>query len=339
MSTSFMFRKTLLEPLGSSVYEFPYSFAEHAWPRILEDRTDPYETVSMQIGSASANKKAHVMRVVDLFEQTLKHVGTANIRADTIISVHVHKTSGITPNQQPMKLLTQPRTFEFHTHVATVEVSKILLSHDPTRLDVVVRIDKRHQRGPVPLRNLRQAYKATLLDFIESERQRLNASDAVRSTELRSAPVTVHVIKKGTAAPSPPPQHQQQQQQQVVQQRPSPVQYSQQPLSQPPPGGESGSPVPLPPGSSSGNIYPVTSPTSSMYAPQQQQQKQFSQGVQVRTPQEEAAREARRKDQPPAPLLEPGMSQTSMYFEMGQYGPATTGGNGTALPPDFFASA
>lgn len=367
----FLFRKTLVEPLGSTIYEFPYHFAANAWPLILEERTDFYETVSITIDRGAVNKKSHVARIVELFDDTVTHVGKANIKPETIVTVRVHKGISGNRNQQPMQLLVKPRSFEFHTHVGMTEVSKILLSHDPLVLDAIVLIDKRIQKGPVPLRELRNAYRAALLDFVESERIRLNSLDSVRSTDLRAASVTVQLIQKGTPQPQPQSLQQPLQQTQTLQ---TPLQQQQ---SMFPQHMEQGSPVQFAPPDGP-NMYPITSPTSTMYAPVQnpvqqpaflaQSQHQQQQGgymyngnngaslgggggggvpVQLQTnfyqqqqqQQQQAALEARRKDQPPAPLLQPGLSQTSMYYEMGQYGAAATQNNSASLPPDFFTSA
>ena len=348
-NNGFLFRKTLIEPLGSSLFEFPYHFAARAWPLILEERTDPYETISITITNGNAtpagsNKKAHIARINDLFEETIKHVGTANIRSDSMVCVKVQKSIPTAKNQQPMQLLMQPRTFEFNTHVGIVETSKILLSHDPLMLDCVVIVDRRIQKGPMPIRELRNAYRSALLEFVESERTRLGATDSVKSTDIRSASVTVHLVAKGSTAfanqqipPTqqssvfwPPQQEVDSQQQQLQQEIAVPV------------------PVPSSSGSSNfGQIYPITSPTSPMYSPQQQQQQGGGTPVVIQQnyyqaqqqQQQQTAMEARRKDQPPAPLLQPGISQTSMYFEMGQYGPATQQNSNASLPPDFFSTA
>lgn len=417
MSNSFLFRKTLLEPLGTTIYEFPYHYASRAWPTILEERNDPYEIATIEIAvptsNASANKKAHIARIVELFDDVLKQVGTANVRSESLVSVRVLKSSSVnsaassggggggarSSNAQPMQLLVQPRSFEFNTHVGMSEISKILLSHDPLMLDCVVVIDRRIQKGPVPMREIRNAYRAALLEFVESERVRLNASDSLRSTDLRSAVVSVQLLARGGAPPASftatsPPSHllssplpapiggappplsahssgwpQQQFQQQQHLQQTQQTQYDDgvalpafthehAASSAAAGGGLSYStqslpgiyqPAAAPKGAASSSIYPMTSPTSPMYSPQKIMQQQQQQGCGVPTGgtmiplqqnhyQQQAA-DARRKDQPPAPLLPTGISQTSMYFETGQYGPATTQSQNAALPPDFFASA
>lgn len=359
-SSDFLFRKTLVEPLGSSLYEFPYEFADRAWPLLLKERNDPYETVSVRIGdTALNNKKAHVSRVIDLFDQTVLHVGTAHVRSNTLVTVRVHKTTGTAPNQQPMQLLTQPRSFQFNTRCGDVEVSKILLSHDPLELHAAVVIDDRFRQGPVPLRELRNAYEGALLQFRESERHRLMLPDAIRSHELRTVPVVVSVTERtassigsslASAATShdivsrdyalTPPERasptttfaERQQQQKQQQQH---LQYQDAMRSQKQAPHDSGSPVLLP-GSSGGHIYPITTPTSTMYSPQQSQDhpqrlqhQQFMGSAQEK--------QQRRKDQPPAPLLDPGLGRTSMYFETGQYGGGAEG-SAPSLPPDFFVN-
>jgi hypothetical protein len=204
----FAFRKTVTDLLGSTTYEFPFFEKDHGFAQLLEDRIDPYETVSITIGNVTKNiplRKAHIARVIDLFDQILKQVGTVNVHRNTLISVNVYKSG----TMHELSLLKKPRTFEFPLSQGPVELSKILLSHDPSLLIGYCNIQSNstakrslpleNNVGPVSLPDLRKLYQYVAATF--------SAQQTVSS--LSTAMVTVTLMDKNNLLPKQPSSFQQ----------------------------------------------------------------------------------------------------------------------------------
>lgn len=332
-AATFTFRSTLVdERTGAAVYEFPARYASKAWARILADRSDPYETVSLHIGAAQLphGAHAHIARVADLYAQTLTHMGTANLREDTLVRVEIHPRSY--DAETAMKLLTQPRMFRFALADADEGISRIVLSHHPDAVQAILWIGGGAESsspptryGPVPLDQLRTAFAAC--------RQRSPLAPGLFVTvELIDPHRPMH------AAPQPPPTapssrlekpatlvfdapQQQQQQHQLL---PSPPR------------------IPQPPPSKMYSTYAT--------------QPDWTRAERPPLPMDDAAKAARRKHQPPSGIHQPETSfggAGSLYtgdFGATQFGavPGTDGplpGGGPArgaasatLPVDFFAT-
>lgn len=328
-AAAFTFRSTLVdERTGAAVYEFPARFASKAWARILADRSDPYETVSLRIGAAQLpnGAHAHIARVSDLYAQTLTHMGTANLREDTVVRVEIHPSTY--DAEASMKLLTQPRVFRFSLPDADEGVSKIVLSHHPNAVQAVLWIGSPAESsspparyGPVPLDQLRTALAAcrqrsTIAPgmFVTVELVDPYKAAAVAAQAPALPPSSRHLEKPATLVfDTPQPQQPQQPQ--------SPR------IPQPPP--------------------------SKMYSTQAD----WARAERPPLAMDDAAKAARRKHQPPSGIHQPETSfggAGSLYtgdFGATQFGavPGTGGplpGGGPAqgaasatLPVDFFATS
>lgn len=321
------------------MYDFPAHYAPKAWARILADRTDPYETVSIRIGNAELPEHvhAHIARVADLYTQTVTHIGTSRISDTTMVQVRVHPRSEHAVTT--MKLLTEPCTFRFSAAEADEGVAKIVLSHDPSRLQAVLWTSHpattggpSARYGPVPLAQLRTAYQAC--------RHRQPSQQAF---------VTIQLVPTPTQPASPPPQPSPARTVAPERlQQPIPLMFDAPPSQRP--ATTSAPPATAMPTST---LPGVGMPTSKLYGSHLQQNMPHW-GASDETP---AARAERRKHQPPSAIHQPETTfggAGSLYMgDMGAAsfgavpgtngplpggGPATGSAGGASLPVDFFVS-